>query len=671
MVEPSCDSCRNQRGTLGQLRTMSICSNCFRNFSFNRASLIWELSEDEDYDNGTLSQIIGASLGVDPHETLAYTRAFSNEEEVSNHIAQDMRKECSRGTDLLVVKVLSFSDVLLESFQSLIDEYRVRIFVNSSGSNASGFSCVIGQDFSVIRNSIERMAMRGFILVSSNKLAGEMEQDETTVKRMLRDAEAAGVIRGFNFSYSGGHHSEVFSPRFDFGYDCVYSVLQCLKRSKLRAYVHRIKSILEEVFEINKSEQEIVRVLNTVRIGSVSVDSNGVQEFQLHCRVDFPGVRNIIQLGYPGLIRSFLDRESHKPQGTYLRALYVLFSRNRSLRTPYLSEVYLIIEQLDNQSIEQLDNQSSEQPSNQSSEQLNASELRNIVTDIVSQFGEEGMDILQLRTFLQIPETSSRSFREVLSQIPEVIVRGENVIYTKNSEQEDECVICLEPMTDPFTISCGHNYHHQCIKDVFKRDLSNGVKVRCPECRNAFDRNYVDEVLLKRRELPERSKPPEPSGPPVPPELSRLSSLPASRAHRAQAHPERSSISLGHPIQPPPLIQAAPVRQPPVNQPNHQPNHQFHINNPSLLTPTLLPDGIPISQPVQPPPLLVQRNPNPIPSLSFSRNPQAIPNGAIDCPKCFKVSIQRSINPTQKCSNCQSFLCFRCNRLSEECSCPN
>ncbi|XP_076853143.1 E3 ubiquitin-protein ligase TRIM47 [Brachyhypopomus gauderio] len=47
------------------------------------------------------------------------------------------------------------------------------------------------------------------------------------------------------------------------------------------------------------------------------------------------------------------------------------------------------------------------------------------------------------------------------------------------------CPICLDPLQDPVTIPCGHNYCMACINDYWNQHEYTGA-YRCPECRESF-----------------------------------------------------------------------------------------------------------------------------------------------------------------------------------------
>lgn len=54
------------------------------------------------------------------------------------------------------------------------------------------------------------------------------------------------------------------------------------------------------------------------------------------------------------------------------------------------------------------------------------------------------------------------------------------------SQDQIECSICLEPLTDPTTIPCGHTYCVVCINRSWDEDEKKGCSYRCPQCRKTF-----------------------------------------------------------------------------------------------------------------------------------------------------------------------------------------
>lgn len=57
----------------------------------------------------------------------------------------------------------------------------------------------------------------------------------------------------------------------------------------------------------------------------------------------------------------------------------------------------------------------------------------------------------------------------------------------KSSKYDDQynCSVCLDLMTDPVTIPCGHSYCKACIKDYW--DQGDLQKISCPQCRQIFN----------------------------------------------------------------------------------------------------------------------------------------------------------------------------------------
>ncbi|XP_063076763.1 E3 ubiquitin-protein ligase TRIM47-like [Engraulis encrasicolus] len=48
------------------------------------------------------------------------------------------------------------------------------------------------------------------------------------------------------------------------------------------------------------------------------------------------------------------------------------------------------------------------------------------------------------------------------------------------------CCICLEPLRDPVTIPCGHNYCMDCISGCWDQESQKGELFSCPLCRETF-----------------------------------------------------------------------------------------------------------------------------------------------------------------------------------------
>ncbi|XP_063049986.1 tripartite motif-containing protein 16-like [Engraulis encrasicolus] len=48
------------------------------------------------------------------------------------------------------------------------------------------------------------------------------------------------------------------------------------------------------------------------------------------------------------------------------------------------------------------------------------------------------------------------------------------------------CCICLEPLRDPVTTACGHNYCMNCISGCWDQESQKGELFSCPQCRETF-----------------------------------------------------------------------------------------------------------------------------------------------------------------------------------------
>uniref|UniRef100_A0A8C4SSR2 FinTRIM family, member 25 n=1 Tax=Erpetoichthys calabaricus TaxID=27687 RepID=A0A8C4SSR2_ERPCA len=78
------------------------------------------------------------------------------------------------------------------------------------------------------------------------------------------------------------------------------------------------------------------------------------------------------------------------------------------------------------------------------------------------------------------------------------------------SQDEFTCSICLDTLTDPITIPCGHNFCLKCLTDCWDQSQ----ECSCPQCRHTFNtrpelnRNTLLNEVIKKLKRPRLSPPP-------------------------------------------------------------------------------------------------------------------------------------------------------------------
>ncbi|XP_051783896.1 tripartite motif-containing protein 16-like isoform X2 [Erpetoichthys calabaricus] len=78
------------------------------------------------------------------------------------------------------------------------------------------------------------------------------------------------------------------------------------------------------------------------------------------------------------------------------------------------------------------------------------------------------------------------------------------------SQDEFTCSVCLDTLTDPVTIPCGHNFCLKCLTDCWDQSQ----ECSCPQCRHTFttrpelNRNTLLNEVIKKFKRPRLSSPP-------------------------------------------------------------------------------------------------------------------------------------------------------------------
>ena len=57
------------------------------------------------------------------------------------------------------------------------------------------------------------------------------------------------------------------------------------------------------------------------------------------------------------------------------------------------------------------------------------------------------------------------------------------------------CRVCIRPMYEPYTISCGHTFCYSCLAQWFQNHKSNKT---CPDCRASVKQQPAPAYLVSR-----------------------------------------------------------------------------------------------------------------------------------------------------------------------------
>uniref|UniRef100_A0A8C8RIS7 RING-type domain-containing protein n=1 Tax=Pelusios castaneus TaxID=367368 RepID=A0A8C8RIS7_9SAUR len=74
---------------------------------------------------------------------------------------------------------------------------------------------------------------------------------------------------------------------------------------------------------------------------------------------------------------------------------------------------------------------------------------------------------------------------------------------TQKMQEEATCSICLEHLTEPVTIDCGHNFCRACITQHCEhREPERGTKFPCPQCLALFQKEKLRPNTQQTRGSP-------------------------------------------------------------------------------------------------------------------------------------------------------------------------
>lgn len=106
--------------------------------------------------------------------------------------------------------------------------------------------------------------------------------------------------------------------------------------------------------------------------------------------------------------------------------------------------------------------------------------------------GSQGQVALQLPT--GIPERKTPSKLGVRATSPEASL---NLLQSVDSSLDDlraliSCRVCVRPLYEPYTISCGHTFCYSCLSQWF----ANSTKKTCPDCRTTVTQQPAPAYLV-------------------------------------------------------------------------------------------------------------------------------------------------------------------------------
>lgn len=98
--------------------------------------------------------------------------------------------------------------------------------------------------------------------------------------------------------------------------------------------------------------------------------------------------------------------------------------------------------------------------------------------------------------------TTERAFMESSSRDDAHVRSAEGIagLLNKSGAELDDlrtlltCRVCIRPLYEPYTISCGHTFCYTCLRQWFDRDRAQKT---CPDCRSKVVQQPAPAYLVR------------------------------------------------------------------------------------------------------------------------------------------------------------------------------
>ena len=499
-----------------------VCRECASAELRNQKCFLYcEITQSEVFDPASTRTTIESTFGVKLVKTLLYAKedlvleqGIIYGEDLTNELQSDIQEAAIKGVSLIFVKATQVTRKLEQVLKAILDKGCFEIVLVSVRRTRFQFSLV---EFFEDDSYLELVEVLNSFASSGTLLATKKQIEKTRkiecLEKAIEKAEAMNLVKRVTFHYKL-KKLEVFSVVKDLDTEVVKNVLSFFKKSRLKAYLYRIKNLLEEVYDLSVSEEKILQILRNVPGGELSFESSQEGEIYLYQIYGAPkSTSQMSDLQIQSLsmvIQGLLETHPEAPQGLYSLCLFLLFDTNKAINKRFISEIYEALENLykDGMNARPVSAQSLKKvySKQQEAQFASLSEIKPIVVEHLRQAKDE-VELTLLKDkvkFTVQPKVLNLDFlgyfnwKQLVGSFESVKVRNDKARLKEINADEENCAICIEEIEGLFktSLKCGHIYHIECIRQWFRY---NDASIKyCPCCRDRVCESIIQEILNEK-----------------------------------------------------------------------------------------------------------------------------------------------------------------------------